>query len=268
MIETTRHDVWAAGDNYDRYMGRWSRRIAPLFLDWLQPAAGLDWLDVGCGTGALSGAILERCQPKSLLAIDASSGFIETAYSKFADPRVTFDVGDAQALDAGDHSRDVIVSGLMLNFVPDRMKALREMRRVVRPGGQVAFYVWDYPGGGIEFMRAFWNAAVELDPAASGLTEGSRFPFCTRETLAAEVQEAGLLSVETSAIEAATTFADFNDYWQPFSLGTGPAPGYCASLEPAARERLRQKLDADLPREADGSIRLHARAWAVRARAD
>src|SRR5690606_733452 len=148
-----------------------------LFLDWLQPTAGLDWFEVGCGTGALSGAILERCQPKNLLAVDASSGFIETARSKIADSRATFEIGDAQALDAEDSSRDVIVSGLMLNFVPDRMRALREMRRVARQGGQVAFYVWDYPGGGIEFMRAFWNAAVELDPAAAGLTEGSRFPF-------------------------------------------------------------------------------------------
>ncbi|MET4698740.1 SAM-dependent methyltransferase [Constrictibacter sp. MBR-5] len=266
MSVASRHDAWGAGSSYDRYMGRWSGRIAPLFLDWLNVPAGLDWLEVGCGTGALSAAILERSSPRSLLAVDPSSGFVDAARAKLADPRAAFQVGDAQALEVEDASRDVVVSGLVLNFVPDRMKALREMRRAARPGGRVGFYVWDYPGGGIAFMRAFWDAAVALDPAAADLTEGKRFPFCRPESLTAEAMEAGLMSVESTAIEVATTFADFDDYWQPFTLGTGPAPGYCASLDPAARVRLRQKLEADLPREADGSITLNARAWAVRAR--
>jgi hypothetical protein len=139
------------------------------------------------------------------------------------------------------------------------------MARVARAGATVAFYVWDYPGGGVEFMRAFWNAAVSLDPEAKDLTEDRRFPFCTREGLVQLASEAGFLSVESTAIEAPTVFRDFDDYWTPFTLGAGPAPGYCVTLDPAARERLRERLRATLPSAEDASIPLKVRAWAVRA---
>lgn len=268
MATSARHDAWQAADSYDLYMGRWSRPIAARFLDWLGLTAGLDWLDLGCGTGAVTGAILRQCDPASVLAVDPSDGFIARARQVVDDQRVAFRVGDAASLGAlpGD-SRDVAVAGLALNFIPDRIAALREMRRIVRPGGTVAFYVWDYPGGGIGFMRAFWNAATALDPAARDLTEDRRFPFCTREGLAAMAAEAGL-QPEVTAIEAQSVFTDFDDYWHPFTLGAGPAPGYCASLPAAARERLRQRLSADLPRQADGSITLGTRAWAIKARRD
>ena len=157
MAEASRHDAWQAGDRYEAYMGRWSRRIAPRFLDWLGAPQGLDWLEVGCGTGALSAAILERCNPKSLISIDPSEGFVATARATVPDQRAEFRVGDAQALAVETASRDVVASALVLNFVPDKPKALAEMKRVVRSGGTVGFYVWDYPGGGVEFMRAFWT---------------------------------------------------------------------------------------------------------------
>lgn len=176
-----------------------------------------------------------------------------------------FHLGDAQAIPAEDRSFDVIASGLVLNFVPDRVQALGEMRRVSRPGAVIGFYVWDYPGGGIEFMRAFWQAAVELDPKALDLMEGKRFPFCTPDGLAALVRDGGLEVLDQTAIEAPTVFQDFDDYWYPFTLGAGPAPGYCISLEAGHRERLRQKLDDALPRQKNGSIRLMSRAWAVKA---
>lgn len=264
MAETSRHDAWQAGDHYDAYMGRWSRKIAPLFLQWLDARAGADWLEVGCGTGALSAAILLNCNPKSLTAIDQSEGFLAKARAEVEDARATFDVGDMQALTAATASKDLVVSALTLNFVPDRQKALAEMRRVCRKGGRVAFYVWDYPGGGVEFMRAFWNAAVALDPAAHDLTEGRRFPFCTPEGLMALASAAGLEQVECTALEAPTLFRNFDDYWTPFTLGAGPAPGYCAALEAGARERLRQALYEALPQQADGSIALKTRAWAVK----
>lgn len=265
MSGTARHDAWKAGDSYDRYMGRWSRKIAPLFLDWLDMPQGLDWLEVGCGTGALSAAILARGRPNSLICIDPSEGFIATARANVSDPRVEFRTGDAQSLDLEPASRDVIVAALVLNFVPDRNKALAAMKRVARPSSRIAFYVWDYPGGGIAFMRAFWNAATALDPAARDLTEDRRFPFCTREGLTDLAKSAGLEVVECRPIEVPTVFRDFDDYWQPFTLGAGPAPGYCVSLAPEARERLKEKLQQDLPRGPDGSIPLTARAWAVRA---
>lgn len=266
MAETTRHDAWTTGDSYDAYMGRWSRLIAPQFLAWLDCPEGLDWLEVGCGTGALSAAILARCGPRSLIAIDPSEGFLATARAAVPDQRVVFRAGDAQSLDLEADSRDVVVSGLVLNFVPDRTAALAEMTRVARAGGSVGFYVWDYPGGGVAFMRAFWDAATALDPEARDLTEDRRFPFCTRDALSALAAAAGLRSVEAAAIEAPTVFRDFDDSWRPFTLGAGPAPGYCASLDPDARARLKQVLSARLPRRTDGSIALKARAWAIKGR--
>ena len=265
MAETSRHDSWQAGDSYDAYMGRWSRQIAPRFLDWFDAPDGLDWLEVGCGTGALSDAILAKCRPKSLISIDSSEGFLAKARANVRDERAEFQVGDAQALGLEAGSRDVAVSALVLNFVPDREKALAEMKRATRAGGKVGFYVWDYPGGGVEFMRAFWKAAAALDENARDLTEDRRFPYCTQDGLADLARRAGLASVESAPIEVATIFKDFEDFWRPFTLGAGPAPGYCASLDPEARQRLRERLQEDLPRREDGSIPLKARAWAVKA---
>ena len=199
MSEVAKHDAWSAGDSYDAYMGRWSRKMATRFLDWLKPAEKRDWLDVGCGTGALSSAVLSRCNPRSIVGIEQSAGFVATAQRNVDDGRARFEVGDAQKLPLDDHSRDIVASALVLNFVPDIPKALSEMKRVARPGGTVAFYVWDYPGGGMGFMRAFWNAAIALDPGASGFAEGKRFPFCTAAGLTELAANAGLQSVECTA---------------------------------------------------------------------
>jgi ubiquinone/menaquinone biosynthesis C-methylase UbiE len=266
MAQASRHDAWQAGESYDFYMGRWSRQIAPRFLDWLDPASGLDWLDVGCGTGALTSAILARGDPKSVLSVDPSEGFLARARDNVPDSRAAFQVGDAQSLAVETASRDLVVSGLVLNFVPDKQKALAEMKRVARAGATIAFYVWDYPGGGVEFMQAFWTAATALDRRALELTEDRRFPFCTPEGLSELATKAGLTSVELTEIGAPANFKDFEDYWNPFTLGAGPAPGYCMSLDPQARERLKQRLYDTLPRARDGSISLGTRAWAVRAK--
>ncbi len=225
----------------------------------------MDWVEVGCGTGALSAQILERVVPASLVAIDPSAGFIAKARAAIPDPRATFGLGDAQALALPSTSADVVVSALVLNFVPDRQKALAEMRRVARRGGTVALYLWDYPGGGVEFMRAFWTAATALDPRARDLTEDKRFPFCTPDSLTAALAEAGLTDIRCQPLTAPTVFRDFEDFWHPFTLGAGPAPGYCSGLASDARQRLRDKLELALPRSGDGSIPLNARAWAVKA---
>jgi SAM-dependent methyltransferase len=246
-------------------MGRWSRLVAPRFLDWLGMSEGLDWLEVGCGTGALSTAILERCNPRSLVSIDPSEAFVATARAKIADARAEFSVGDALALPVQNDSRDIIVSALALNFVPDREGALAEMKRATRPSGTVGFYVWDYPGRGVEFMREFWNAATALDPAALELTEDRRFPFCTLDGLVELARDAGLDLVGSTSIEVPTVFASFEDYWHPFTLGAGPAPGYCMSLDPNFRQCLKEKLNHSLPRGPDRSISLKARAWAIKA---
>lgn len=265
MLTASRHDAWQAGDSYEAYMGRWSRQVAPRFVEWLGVAAGRDWLEIGCGTGALTAAIVAGANPRSLVSIDSSDGFLATAHARIDDSRVTFRAGDAQALPFEPGSRDAVASALVLNFIPDRLKALGEMKRVTRSGGTVGFYVWDYPGGGVEFMRAFWTAAASLDPAAKELTEDRRFPYCTPTGLTELMHDAGLPAAECSAIEVPTDFPSFEDFWRPFTLGAGPAPGYCASLSDAARLRLRDKLQRSAPVRPDGTIAMTARAWAVKA---
>jgi SAM-dependent methyltransferase len=264
MVGQDRHDNWQAGGNYDGYMGRWSRKIAPPFLAWLDLPKGHDWLEIGCGTGALSGEILRTADPATLLAIDPSEGYLAEARRNAGDRRASFEIGDAQSLQVADRSRDTVVSALVLNFVPHRAQALSEMVRVASPGGTVAFYVWGYPGGGVEFMRAFWTAAIALDPGAADLAEGRRFPFCNPPDLTALAAAAGMSAVAWTALEQPAVFTDFDDYWRPFTKGTGPAPGYCANLLPARREKLRDELQRRLPRAQDGSIPLRLRAWAIR----
>src|SRR5512145_2376455 len=174
-------DTWERGSPYEQYVGRWSRRVAPLFLSWLSIPAGRKWLDVGCGTGALCAAIVDRCSPASVAGVEPSEGFLKTAKENLAD-RAALHQGSASAIPLGDASVDVVVSGLVLNFVPDQRAALAEMARVAAQGGTIGAYVWDYAGK-MELMRYFWDAAVELDPNAAKLDEGRRFPLCRPQAL-------------------------------------------------------------------------------------
>ena len=256
-------DTWERGSPYEQYVGRWSRRVAPQFLSWLNVPPGRRWLDVGCGTGALCAAIVDRCSPASVAGVEPSEGFLKTAKENLAD-RVALHQGSATAIPLGDASVDVVVSGLVLNFVPDQRAALSEMARVTGRGGTIAAYVWDYAGR-MELMRFFWDAAVELDAGAAKLDEGVRFPLCRPEALKELFSSAGLDAVEVKPIDTPTPFADFDDYWQPFLGGQGPAPAYAMSLDETARARLRERIRGRLPAAANGSIPLIARAWAARA---
>jgi len=258
--------MWALGSAYELYVGRWSRLVARDFLAWLAVPAGRRWLDVGCGTGALSESILEHAAPSNLVGLDASAGFVEHARVHIADARAAFRVGDAQALPFEEASFDAAVSGLVLNFVPEPARMAGAMRRVVKPGGLVAVYVWDYAGE-MELMRYFWDAAAALDPAARDLDEGRRFPVCRPGPLAELARAAGLVEVETRPLNIPTTFLDFDDYWTPFLGGQGPAPAYCMSLGEERRVALRERIRAALPIRPDGSLALIARAWAVKGRA-
>lgn len=261
MDKTQVSDTWERGSPYERYIGRWSRQVAPLFLSWLDRAPGLRWLDVGCGTGALSAAILDRCTPRSVAGVEPSDGFRQLAEQHLAG-KARLLAGNAAAipLDAG--TCDIVVSGLVLNFVPDVPAALAEMRRVAAPGGTIAAYVWDYAGG-MEVIKAFWDAAVALDPAAAALHEGTRFPLCDPGALQAAFTAAGLDDVKTAPLDLSAKFSGFDDYWQPFLGGQGPAPAYAMSLGEEQRAALRAGLQSALPAAADGSIALRARAWAV-----
>jgi SAM-dependent methyltransferase len=262
MASTPLSDTWERGDPYERYIGRWSRRIAPRFLSWLAMPPARRWLDVGCGTGALSAAILDRCAPASLAGVEPSDGFLDKARQQLGD-RALLQLGSAASLPLPDAGVDVTVSGLVFNFVPDGPAALKEMQRVTAPGGTIAAYVWDYAGK-MELIRHFWGAAAALDAKAAELDEGTRFPVCRPDALARLWSEAGLAGVRTDAIDVPTVFASFDDYWQPFLGGQGPAPAYAMSLGEPARMALRERLRSRLPARADGSIALVARAWAVR----
>jgi SAM-dependent methyltransferase len=256
---------WAIGELYEPFVGRWSRRVAERFVAWLPAAAGGRWLDVGCGTGALTDAVLAAADPRCVLAIDRSPGFVRHLRGRLVDGRVAVAVAvaDGGALPARDGSVDAVVSGLALNFLADPAGAVTAMARACRPGGVVAAYVWDYAAG-MQPLRLFWDAAVALDPAAAELDEGRRFPLCRPDRLAELWHGAGLAGVGTTEIAVVTRFADFDDYWTPFLGGQGPAPGYCAGLADDARSRLRERLRSVLPTARDGSITLSARAWAVR----
>lgn len=258
-------DTWAAGQAYEPFIGRWSRLVAAEFLPWLDVPPGAGWADVGCGTGAVAAQVLAHAVPRSVIGIDPAPGFVTHARERAADPRASWVVGDAQALPVPDAAVDAAIAALVLNFVPDPARAVREMARITRPGGTVAAYVWDYAEG-MQLLRHFWDAAASLDPAAAALDEAVRFPLCRQGGLAAVFDDAGLTAVTDRPIEVPTRFSDFDDYWTPFLGGQGPAPTYCATLSAERLDRLRRLLQSTLPVAADGTISLLARAWAVRGR--
>jgi SAM-dependent methyltransferase len=261
--DQARHDVWGSGDAYEQYVGRWSRLVAKEFIRWLAIPAERQWLDVGCGTGALSQTILNLANPKRIKGVDRSAQFIETARESVDRPNVEFTTGDAQELPVDSETYDVAVSGLVLNFVPQPERMAAEMARVVRKNGTVALYVWDYASK-MQFMRHFWNAAAALDPAAFELDEGRRFPLCSPGALADLFQGVGIRHVETRPIDIHTDFKNFDDFWNPILGGQGSAPGYAMSLSEESRERLRERLYNSLPFAVDGSIPMMARVWAVK----
>ena len=256
-------ETWASGAAYESYVGRWSRLVAREFLSWLDMPAGSHWLDVGCGTGALSQTILDLAAPGQVTGIDRSAEQVAFARERVPDERARFEVGDVQSLTVEPETYQAVVSGLMLNFIPDHRHAVTEMARVVKSAGVVGIYVWDYAGK-MQLLRHFWNAAAVLDPSARDLDEGRRFPICRPEPLHDVFQSAGLRDVEVRSIDIATDFQDFEDYWLPFLGGQGPAPGYVRSLNDEQQETLRERIKSALPFALDGSIPLVARAWAVR----
>ena len=262
MASDSKFDAWSAGQSYDHYMGRWSQMIAAKYLDWLKPSSDSDWLEIGCGTGALSKEILANCQPKSLFAIEPSEGFVTHAREIVSDARARFEVGGAEQIPLAADQIDVTTSALVLNFVPDKVAALNEMKRVTRPGGTISFYVWDYPSGGIGFIDEFWKAAAQVDEEAAELDEGKRFPFCTSDELSKLCKKAGFENPQVEALEIDTEFATFDDFLHPFTLGAGPAPGYYVSLDQAHRDRLSNQLRQNVG--SDEPVKLVARAWAVK----
>lgn len=258
-------DKWTSGAAYDQWMGRWSRLVAHEFLNWLNPPPNLRWLDVCCGSGVLSEAISTRFAPARVAAIDASPQQIAFAREHRSHPAVSFETGDAMALRFEEASFDVVVSGLALNYLPDPVRALDQIRRVTVPGGVIALYVWDYAEGA-RFLREFWDAAAFVDPEALASDQARRFPLCNPQSLQNLFERAGLAQVEVRALNITTRFTSFDDYWEPLTTGQGSAPNYLATRDQATQHAIRERLRDSLPTDAAGAIELPASAWAIRGR--
>ncbi len=257
-------DSQSDGESYEPRTGRWSRLIAPQFIDWLDVPAGARWLDVGCGTGALIQAILESQRPSEIIGVDPHSSFIAYARRQISDERVRYEVGDARELPVPSNQFHGVVAGLVLNHIdpPSLPKAMNEMRRAARPGGVVGAYVWNYATG-MGPRVAFWEAATALDPQAADSDERTRFPLCQPDALERLFSRAGLEAVESHRFEAEGRFASFDEFWQPHLAGFGIASAYLLSLPHEMQIALRERLRSTLPTGSDGSIVLPIQAWGV-----
>ena len=259
----TQDVMFSAGDAYERFMGRWSRQLAPLLVRFAAVRDGDVVLDVGSGTGALTAAVAAAAPSSRVVGIDPAEAYVASAQARHGGELIRFEVGDAQQLRFPDRDFDRALALLVLNFIPSPAKALDEMVRVTKSGGIVAAAVWDY-GGQMEMLRVFWDEVVALDRASDARDE-RHMPLSRQGELAAFWGKHGLRDVSEQAITIETRFPSFDDYWSPFLEKQGPAGAYVAALSPAEREELRMRLRRRLLRGGpDGPIVLAARAWAVR----
>jgi SAM-dependent methyltransferase len=249
---------------YERFMGRWSRQMAPLLVDFGAVADTGRVLDIGSGTGSLAFEVARKKTAVRITGIDPSPDYVRYAGSRnpFPDP-VAFQTGDAQHMAFPDATFAASVSLLVFNFIPDPRQALREARRVTKPKGRIAAAVWDY-GGRMRMLREFWDAATEIDPSADKLDE-KNMPLCRSGELSQLWMEGGLEHVHEQPLETEIRFSSFSDYWEPFLLGQGPAGAYVRGLD---RDRLQGLRNAVRQRVAgaseDDAFALPARVWAVR----
>lgn len=254
---------WDDTNGYELYVGRWSRVISSQFIDWLDPQPGLKWLELGCGTGALTKQITERCSPSFLLAIDQSIDYLNVAKNNTGeDAHVSFlnaDLNDYPLTERFDH----IISGLVLNFIPGVRLLLENLIENLNSGGQLSAFVWDY-GGHYQPMRHFWNAAAEILPAAESFDAGKKFELCTTENLKALLEGLGLKQVRAITIEQIATFKDFDDYWSPIATAQGSVTEFLSSLTVSQEDMLRENLRRRLPVALNGEIKLVISALAVK----
>ncbi|MGH8612536.1 MAG: class I SAM-dependent methyltransferase [Gammaproteobacteria bacterium] len=254
-------EMFASAKAYESMMGRWSTRLAPLFVDFARVRSGARILDLGCGTGSLVQTLADRATGSEIVGIDPAQPFIDYCRGRFTNRRISFDCGNGMDLPYANNSFDHSLSLLVFHLIPQPEKAASEMRRVTRPGGTVAACTWDSDR---DMSAIFWGEAVRLDPAADARAERPR--HCNRQgQLAALWHATGLKDIEETGLEIRTDFSSLDDYWLPFTKGVGPQGVYVADLSPerrgTLRGALRKRLLADRP---DGPISLSAHAWAVR----
>jgi ubiquinone/menaquinone biosynthesis C-methylase UbiE len=247
----------ASADNYDRFMGRYTRTLAPLLADAAGITSGMRVVDVGCGPGGLTGVLAARVGEENVAAIDPAPQFAEACGERH--PAADVRTGVAEELPWDDDAFDAALSSLVIAFMRDADRGVSEMARVTRPGGTVAACMWDIPGGGMTMLSTFWRTARELDPGVVG--ERAR-PGLAEGDIAAHLRRAGLEDIVEGTLEATAEYAGFDDFWEPFTHGVGPAGEYVATLPDDRRAQLREALHAALP--SDGPFTLTARAWYAR----
>ena len=248
-------------EKYDRFMGRYTRSLAPAFADEAGIRAGMTVVDVGCGPGGLTSVLAERVGTKNVAAIDPAPQFAAACRERH--PGADVREGVAEQLPWDDGSFDAALCSLVVAFMSDADQGIREMARVTRPGGTVAACMWDIPGGGMTMLSTFWKAARRIDPGASG--ERAR-PGVTAGDLGERFRRAGLQDVVEGEIEARADYTGFDDFWDPFTFAVGPAGTYLASLPADKQAELREACREELAQD-DGPFTLSARAWYARATA-
>jgi SAM-dependent methyltransferase len=249
------------GTAYEEGMGRWSRLAGNVFLDWLAPATGLRWIDVGCGSGAFTELLVERFAPSEMQGIDPSSAQLAFARQRPGARGAMFQEGDAMALPFAENRFDAAVMALVIFFLPDPDKGVAEMVRVVTPGGMVAAYAWDIAGAGFPFepIREEVRAMGFQPPAPPSA------PVSRMDALRDVWQRAGLQAIETREITVQRTFASFDEFWTK-STGTGGSRAMISMLTPDVIERVKERVQGKMPADAQGRITTGARANAIKGR--
>jgi SAM-dependent methyltransferase len=252
-------NLFTDGKAYERLMGRWSRLAGEKFLDWLAAPKNLRWLDVGCGNGAFTEVLIARCSPASVMGVDPSEGQLAYARGRPGAQRAKFRVADAQALPFPDNSFDAAAMALVLVFIPDPVKAARQLARVVRRGGVVATYMWEFPAGFPLTPLAAAMKELGLTPPERPNVEASR-----SDAMRGIWKEGGLTAIESEVIRIRVSFSSFDDFWDSNTAPVGPSGKALAELSPSAREQLKTRVRERLPIAADGSIAYEAFANAVK----
>ncbi|MFN0303988.1 MAG: class I SAM-dependent methyltransferase [Burkholderiales bacterium] len=264
-METSSTFLSTDGNGYEAQMGRWSRRLAPLLIDFAGVTAAGRVLDVGCGTGSLTFELAQNARIGAVQGVDFSSVYVKHAKARTHDPRVGFQVGDACELPFEDGSFDHALSCLVLSFIPDADRAVREMRRVTRSGGTVAAATWDTRGG-LVMSRMFFDTAAVLDPHANERrAKACARPMSRSDGLTKAWRDAGLVDVKRDSLTIRMDFTSFDDFWAPLAGKDGPYAAYFSTLNTDRKEKLRSAVAAAyLDGDPDGPRSYAATAWAVK----
>jgi len=252
-------NLFGDGKAYERLMGRWSQLAGEKFLDWLDAPKNLRWLDAGCGNGAFTEVLMARCAPASVVGVDPSEGQLAFARARPGTKGADFRVADAQALPFADSSFDAASMALVIVFIPDPIKAARELNRVVRPGGIAATYMWEFPDGFPFVSLALAMKDLGLTPPERPNVEAS-----ARDAMRAIWENAGFAALETAVIRIRVHFSSFDDFWDSSTVPVGPSGKALSALAPSVREQLKTRLRERLPIAADGTIAYEAFANAVK----